>query len=984
MRKALSILLSLILILPLCVVQSSAAEITATLSVGENGKVSVLSGGTLEGGVIKFEEGTEITFGVTPSDGYAVDSFKADDKVIPPDAHGNYVVSALKSGANVSVTFKKSPSSAPTKNLKVTTDGNGTAYIKGTSNVTSGDFSVGEIVEIVIVPNENYKILNYETVNTSSAFEYVEESSILKVTVKDDVEVKINFESTLPPQEKYTVTVAQSTGGKITPEGTDGVSEYNKGENVKITIKADAGYKIASYTINEIKHIVESNDTVITKDVDMYVDYTVSAVFKKVEGSLITFQIEDGGTVSPMQEENYYIVPSDSNTLFTITPEEGFLVDKVLINGVEAVVTDNTFSINGASGDYTVKVSFRTIATQTIKFEIGENGKLSVPLTPDSTGNYVATKDTSVTCTLTPSNGYAVGEVLIGEKAVEITEDNTFTVVFDEDKTVKVSFVKLYNIIIINDGGGTVQVEGEEKVYDTNVTLKVKEGTDIVLYIAADMDFELESATDNGSNIKGSIEGGRYTISPVSSEHQIYLSFEHLTVPITTYTVTTSCNYGGIISPNSTQYIQEGGSITFTFTPRDGYFLKSVKVDGETVSISDGKYTLSNIARNSEIVAVWEEEEEPDESSKEDSSLPPSSADTSDSTSEDSSYEVSTENAVTVDNVNWDGAKIFIDLSEKTLISSEVLNRLETAGKEIEIGVSGDYIWSIPANPVFNNNGKSIDFGININDETTLYNYVSNAVGSLSPDKYDHGMFYVIERNENKNFALPAGTVLMLTTSASYIDTTMELLNYTPASDSLNPVAENAGLLSVKGDKNIELTLDTSKFFTLVKYTGQTFKVTVDYDKTTLEVTPANDTIVAAGASLDINFKAKTDYSFSSLYLDDSKITDVNWDGDTGFYTVSDVQDDLTVTINCVLNEESSVSSTEPKNDNGGIGSIILIIIIALAVIGGGILFIVKWRNADDDEDDEYLDYDESDDDEDYEEEDDDYNEDEDEDDEDF
>lgn len=963
MRKALSILLSLLLVLPLCVSQVGAAELTATLVVGENGTVSSLAGGTLNEGIITFEEGSELTFEVSAETGYAVDAFKVGDNIVPPNAQGKYVVTNLAAGATVSVSFKPEATTNPDYTLTITTDGNGSAYIKG-SSATSGTFKSGETVEITIVPNENYKLSHYETGNTASELEYLDGENLLKVTVNDDLEVKFIFEST---SETFNFTAIQSLGGKITPEGTDGVTECIKGESVKVSIKADPGYKIASYTINDNKHVVESNETEITKEILMYVDYKVSAVFEKIEGSLISFQIGEGGTVSPLSGENYYIAASGSNTQFTVTPAEGYLVDKVLINGVESVVTDNTFTITGAAGDYTVKVSFRTIATQTIRFEVGQNGNLNVPLTPEANGDYVATKDSSVTCTLSPAAGYAVDKVLVGEEEIKVNDDNSFTVLFDADKTVVISFVKLYNIIVINDGGGTVQVEGEEKVYDTNVTLSVKEGTNIILFIAADMDFELKSATDNGTDIKSSIEGGRYTISPVSSEHQIYLSFDHVEVPITTYTVTTSCNYGGIISPNSTQYIQEGGSITFTFTPRDGYFLKSVKVDGETVSINDGKFTLSNIARNSEIEATWEKEEEPDVSEPEDSSIPssdPPSEDTSEPPHEDSSEEPDETDAIKVEDVNWDGAKIFIDLSEKTLISAEVLSKLEVSDKEIEIGVSGDYIWSIPANPKFNHNGKAIDFGIKLNNETSLFNYVSNAAGKLSTDNYSTDGLYVIERNENKNFALPKDTTLMLTTTVAHINATMELLSYDATADALKPLTENAGLLGVKGDKNIELSLDTNKFFALVEYTGQTYTVSIDYDKTAGEVTPATNTIVAAGASLDISFYANSDYLIAGLFLNNAEISDYNVTDGVGTYTVSNVQSDLTVVVDFELNEvESSQSSTEPKNDSGGVGTVILIVVIALAVIGGGVLFIVKWRNADDDDDDEYLDYDESDDD---------------------
>ena len=48
----------------------------------------------------------------------------------------------------------------------------------------------------------------------------------------------------------------------------------------------------------------------------------------------------------------------------------------------------------------------------------------------------------------------------------------------------------------------------------------------------------------------------------------------------------------GTVTPGSGEYY-EGTDVTFTFTPDEGYVVDQVTVDGEAVTLTDGKYTLT-------------------------------------------------------------------------------------------------------------------------------------------------------------------------------------------------------------------------------------------------------------------------------------------------------------------------------------------------------------------------------------------------------
>ena len=59
-----------------------------------------------------------------------------------------------------------------------------------------------------------------------------------------------------------------------------------------------------------------------------------------------------------------------------------------------------------------------------------------------------------------------------------------------------------------------------------------------------------------------------------------------------TVTLTTTANEGGTVAPAGQTGYAPGASVEITFTPDPGYQLASVKVNGRTVDVTDGAYTL--------------------------------------------------------------------------------------------------------------------------------------------------------------------------------------------------------------------------------------------------------------------------------------------------------------------------------------------------------------------------------------------------------
>ncbi|WP_395013470.1 glycoside hydrolase domain-containing protein [Robinsoniella peoriensis] len=71
------------------------------------------------------------------------------------------------------------------------------------------------------------------------------------------------------------------------------------------------------------------------------------------------------------------------------------------------------------------------------------------------------------------------------------------------------------------------------------------------------------------------------------------------------YTITASAGEGGSIEPEGKNIVTEGEDISFTFTPDEGYAVKDVLVNGESVGAVTS-YTFENVSADAEIEVVFE------------------------------------------------------------------------------------------------------------------------------------------------------------------------------------------------------------------------------------------------------------------------------------------------------------------------------------------------------------------------------------------
>ena len=130
-------------------------------------------------------------------------------------------------------------------------------------------------------------------------------------------------------------------------------------------------------------------------------------------------------------------------------------------------------------------------------------------------------------------------------------------------------------------------------------TLALNEGTSVTITFTPDDGYRIKSVKVNNSTV--SVSNNQYTINSITTTTAVEVEFE--AIPIKTFTLMITANgngsatYGGTTIRRGSQdfTLNEGTSATITFTPDDGYRIKTVKVNNSTVSVSNNQHASSTI-----------------------------------------------------------------------------------------------------------------------------------------------------------------------------------------------------------------------------------------------------------------------------------------------------------------------------------------------------------------------------------------------------
>ena len=172
-----------------------------------------------------------------------------------------------------------------------------------------------------------------------------------------------------------------------------------------------------------------------------------------------------------------------------------------------------------------------------------------------------------------------------------------------------------FSLKIIVSGNGNVSYK-EEAFRNTTKTFTIEEGTNATITFKPDNGYRLKSVVVNNYNVTSSVSNNSYTISNIGRNTTVEVEFEAIST--ITYSLSIkatgngSASYIGTTVRNktSTFTVNEGTNATITFTPDNGYRIKSLVVNNadETANFLNNTYKISSISRNITVEVVFEED----------------------------------------------------------------------------------------------------------------------------------------------------------------------------------------------------------------------------------------------------------------------------------------------------------------------------------------------------------------------------------------
>ena len=170
-----------------------------------------------------------------------------------------------------------------------------------------------------------------------------------------------------------------------------------------------------------------------------------------------------------------------------------------------------------------------------------------------------------------------------------------------------------YTLDITASGYGYASYNGTS-IRNTTRSFTVAEGESATINFSPDEGYRVASLYVNNNNVTSNIYNNSYTISNLSRNTTVKVTFE--SIPVTTYSLDiTASGYGyayydGTSIRNSTRafIVNEGESATISFSPDEGYRVASLYVNNTnlTSSIYNNSYTINNLSRNTTVKVTFE------------------------------------------------------------------------------------------------------------------------------------------------------------------------------------------------------------------------------------------------------------------------------------------------------------------------------------------------------------------------------------------
>ncbi len=515
---------------------------TVTASVGGAG-----IGGTITpSGQVQVLHGGSQNFTIVPNVGYSIADVKVDG--VSVGAVSSHTITNVTSNKTIEATF-----AINTYNITSSVGTGGSISPSGVVKVNHGSSQT-----FTITPAEGYDIADVRVDGVSVG--KVPTYTFTDVTAPHTISATFSIKTF-----KITATVSGNGSGTITPSG-DTTVNFGGAQTYTIT-PAEGSY------IQDL--IVDGNSVGIMNSytfANVRANRTINAVFA-LNVYIIRSSAVGKGTITPLGETR---VNYGQSLTYTITPDPGYFISMLRIDGVIQEDITDTYTFSNISRNHAISVEF-SLKSYKITSSAGPNGTIS------PSGQVTVSHGGSQQYTITPNPGYSIEDVVVDGVSVGAVSSFPFTNVTG-DHSISATFkINKYKITATAGPNGSITPSGE---------VELDYGGEQEYQISADPNYHIADVKVNGVSIGPK---SSYKFTNVSANQTISATFA-----INTFTITASAGANGTISPSGTVTVNYGANQTFTMTPMTGYQVTDILVDGVSKG-SANSYTFTNVTENHTI-----------------------------------------------------------------------------------------------------------------------------------------------------------------------------------------------------------------------------------------------------------------------------------------------------------------------------------------------------------------------------------------------